>query len=445
MFFKKIAFLLLFLTVSVLAKAQQADSVLTLQQCVDIAIKNNVTVKKSETQVERNRIDWMQARENLLPTLNGNASQSETYGHSSNPNTGVIIASQSNSGQYSLNSNLLLSNGLSYVNAVKQTGLLFQAGKMDFQQVKDLTTLNIISLFLQALNAEDQLSQANFQFAASKVNLDRETNLNDAGAVPPADFYNIKGAHANDALNVINAQNAVTSARLNLLEAMGVPFNKEIRLVRLTIDKTPVKYDQDASQVYATALNDLALVKAADLRVKAAEKEVLVYKGRLYPTLSLGAGVTTTYSNYAAPGSTAPSFSTQFRSNYQYGPSLNLQIPILNYFQNRNNLHRAKLDLTDAQNTNTDTQVQLKQQVQQAYANMTAAFDRFQAATEQVAAYQSAFNAQEVKFNAGVITADIFVIAKNNLDFANTNLINAHYDYLIRIKILDYYQGKLTF
>jgi outer membrane protein len=334
---------------------------------------------------------------------------------------------------------------MSYVNAIKQSGLAYQAGKMDFQQVKDLTTLNIISLFLQTLNAEDQFAQANFQFSASKVNLDRETNLNNAGAVAPADYYNIKGAHANDALNIVNAQNNVTTARLNLLEAMGVPFNKEIRLVRLTVDNTPVKYDQDASQVYATALNDLALIKAADLRVKAAEKEVLVYKGRLYPTLSLGAGVTTTYSDYAAPGQTAPSFSTQFRSNYQYGPSLNLQIPILNYFQNRNNLRRAKLDLTDAQNTNTDTQVQLKQQVEQAYANMNAAFDRFQAATEQVAAYQAAFNAQEVKFNAGAITADIFVIAKNNLDFANTGLINAHYDYLIRIKILDYYQGKLTF
>lgn len=441
MFFKKIPLLLLFLSITAFAKAQQQlDSVLTLQQCVDLAIKNNLTVKTSGTTMERDRIALQQARENLLPTLNGNVSQSLSFGRSQDPTTYNYVNQKINYGQYGLSSNLLLSNGFSYINAIKQNALAYQAGKMDFQQVKDLTTLNIISLYLQVLNSEDQLTQATSQFNASKVNLDRETILNQAGSVAPADFYNIKGAHANDAAGVVNAKNNLVTAKLNLLEAMNVPYNKDIKLVRLASDQAPKSYDQTPDQIYSTALGSLAQVKAADFRVKAAEKEVQSRKGRLYPTLSLGGSINT---NYSSTGTT--SFSSQFRNNYSYGPGLNLQIPILNYFQNRNNVKLAKLDLIDAQNTSNNTQVQLKQQIEQAYANMTAANDRFNAVTEQVASYQEAYNATSVKFNAGVITADIFVIAKNNLDIANTNLINARYDYLIRVKILDYYRGQLTF
>ncbi|MGZ3874074.1 MAG: TolC family protein, partial [Mucilaginibacter sp.] len=421
MFFRKISVLLLFLSIASFTKAQQQteqqDSVLTLQQCVDIAIRNNLDVKKSETTLERERIAWQQARANLLPNLNGNASQTLSFGRSQDPTNYNYVNQRINVGQYSLSSSVVLFNGLSLISGIKQNALAYQAGKMDFQQVKDVTTLNIISLYLQVLNSEDQLTQANLQYDASKVNLERETILNNAGSVAPADYYNIKGIHENDGINVINAKNTLITARLNLLEAMNVPFKKDIKLVRLTSDQVPVKYDQSPDEIYSTALNSLALVKAADLRVKSAEKEVSYYKGRLYPTLSLGGSIGT---NYSSTGTTT--FGDQFRNNYSYGPTLSLQIPILNYFQNRNNVKLAKLDLRDAQNTNTNTQVQLKQQIEQAHSNMLNAYDRYQVLLEQVAAYKSSYDATKVKFDSGVITSDLFIIAKNNLDVANTNL-----------------------
>ncbi len=444
MFFRKISLLLLLSSVTVLTKAQLQtqlqDSVLTLQQCVDIAVKNNLDVKKSATQMERDQVYWKQARENLLPTLNGNASYGISFGRATN-NTGVIVdAAQTRSASFSLGSNLLLFNGLSAINTIKQNSLAYQAGRMDFQQVKDETTLNIIALYFVVLNSEDQLTQANLQFDASKVNLDRETILNNAGNVAPADYYNIKGIHDNDQINVYNAKTAVLTAKINLLEAMNVPFKKDIKLQRLNASQTPNVYGQTPDEIYSAALTNLALVKAADFRVKAAEKEVQVAKGKLYPTLSLSGNYQTSYANNS-PGS----FATQFRENKYYGPSLNLSVPILNYFQNRNNIKLAKLDLRDAQSNNDNTQVQLKQQIEQAHANMANAYDRLQVLTSQVDTYKASYDATKAKFDSGVITSDLFIIAKNNLDAANTNLINARYDYLIRTKILDYYRGQLTF
>jgi outer membrane protein len=444
MFFKKIPLLFLFLSIAVFTKAQpqqqQLDSVLTLQQCVDLAIKNNLTVKTSGTTMERDRIYWQQARENLLPTLSSNVSYGVSFGRGTN-STGVIVdASQTNSASFSLNSNLLLFNGFSAINSIKQNSLAYQAGKMDFQEVKNETTLNIITLYFAALNSEDQLSQAKLQFEGSKANLDRETILNDAGNVTPTDYYNIKGTHGTDQINVYNAQTAMLTAKINLLEAMNVPFKKDVKLERLQAGQTPAGYTQTPDEIYSSALSGLALVKAADLRVKAAEKEVSATKGKLFPTLSLGGNYQTSYANNS-PGS----FSSQFKQNKYYGPSLNLSIPILNYFQNHNNVKLAKLDLRDAQNNNNNIQVQLKQQIEQAHANMANAYDRFKILIQQVETYQSSYDATKVKFDAGVVTSDIFIISKNNLDAANVNLINARYEYLIRTKILDYYQGKLSF
>jgi len=443
MSFKKISLLLSFLIVTVLAKAQQAtqiDSVLTLAQCVDIAIKNNLTVKQTGITAEKDRIYWQQARANLLPTLNGGAGYGISFGRGTN-NTGVIVdAAQTNSASFSASSSLLLSNGLSAINTIKQNALLYQAGKMDFQEVKNETTLTIIGLYFSALNAEDQLAQAKLQFEASGANYERENTLNNAGNVAPADFYNIKGSHNNDQINVYNAENAVLTAKINLLEAMNVAFNKDIRLERLQASNSPAAYTQSADDIYNTALTSLPLVKASDLRVKAAEKEVAAATGKLFPTLTLNGNYQTSYANNS-PGS----FATQFRENKYYGPSLNLSIPILNGFRNTFNRRLAKLDLLNAQEVNTNTQIQLKQQIEQAHANMKNAYNRLQVLIPQVEVYQAAYDAQKTKFDAGVITSDFYITAKNNLDAANVNLINARYEYLIRTKILDYYQGKLSF
>jgi len=443
MSFKKISLLFSFLIVTVLAKAQQAtqiDSVLTLAQCVDIAIKNNLTVKQSGIRAEQDRIYWQQARAALLPTLNAGAGYGISFGRGTN-NTGVIVdAAQTNSASFSASSSLLLSNGLSAINTIKQNALLYQAGKMDFQEVKNETTLNIIGLYFSALNAEDQLAQAKLQFDVSGANLERENNLNNAGTVAPADFYNIKGLHNNDQINIYNAENAVLTAKINLLEAMNVAFKKDIRLERLQASNSPAAYTQSADDIYSTALTSLALVKASDLRVKAAEKEVAAATGKLFPTLTLNGNYQTSYANNS-PGS----FATQFKENKYYGPSLNLSIPILNGFRNTFNRRLAKLDLLNAQEVNTNTQVQLKQQIEQAHANMKNAYNRLQVLIPQIDIYQAAYDAQKTKFDAGVITSDFYITAKNNLDGANVNLINARYEYLIRTKILDYYQGKLNF
>jgi outer membrane protein len=459
------------------AHAQQliTDSVLTLQQCLDIGVKNNLLVKQTEVQMEASRIYWQQARENLLPAINGSVNHSISQGRSLNPFTNGYLNQPITSGNYNLSGSLILSSGLTLQNSIRQTSLAYQAGQMDFEQAKNDLTLNLIIAYLQVLSSEDQLTQANTQSLVSQKQEERTEVLNKDGAVPPSQLYDLKGQLAADQIGVINAQNSLDIARLNLLQLMNVNYRKNIRFQRQAIDGTTSTYTQTADQVYDTSLANFALIKAGTLRRQSAEKNVQVAKGYLLPTLSLSGGLSTNYSSAAqrsifTDSTVVPTnqfiqtpsgrqtvysvqqnyasqnigYSDQFRNNYSTTVSLGLNIPILNYFQNRNKVTLAKLNLQTQRYSEQANQVQLRVNVDQAYVNMTAAYDRYQLLEKQVDAYTESFRIAEIRFDAGSLTSVEFVIVKGNLDKAKTSLINARYDYLVRTKILDYYQGKLA-
>ena len=167
-------------------------------------------------------------------------------------------------------------------------------------------------------------------------------------------------------------------------------------------------------------------------------------RGSLFPTISLYGGLTTNYSSAAQIAGQNIGYYDQFKNNYGTQVGVSLRVPILNYFQNRNKIALAKIDLQNNIYIEQNTKIQLKQNVEQAYLNMTSAYDRYNVLLEQVKAYAESFRTAEIRFNAGVLNSVEFVIAKNNLDRANFNMINARYDCYIYNKILDYYQGRLS-
>ncbi|MFD0750992.1 TolC family protein [Mucilaginibacter calamicampi] len=458
------------------AAAQQiTDTVLTLQQCLDIGIKNNLMIKQTEAQMEATRIYWQQARENLLPSFNGDASQSFSQGRSLNPFTNGYLEQPITSGNYGLNGSLILSGGLTLQNSIRQTALAYQAGKMDLEQAKNTLTLNLIIAYLQVLSSEDQLEQAKTQLAVSEKQMERADVLNKEGAAPPQTFYDIKGQLAADKVSLITARNAVTGNKLNLLQMLNVPYNNSIRFQRQATDAVTGNYGETAQQIYNLALNNFALVKSGTLKRQSAEKGLKVAKGTLLPTLSLSGGLNTNYSSAAqrslfvnetvaatgdfieTPAGRQPvytmksnyigqdiGFVDQFRNNYSTNVRVGLRVPILNGFQNRNRIALAKLTLQTARDNEQANQVQLKVNIDQAYANMGAAFERYQLLQAQTEAFTESFRIAEARFNAGASTSVDFLVVKGKLDQTLINLINARYDYLIRTRILDYYQGKLA-
>lgn len=431
--------LILFISLIAAPAFSQTDSVYTLQQCIDIAIKNNLDVRKSELQMERDRIYWNQARENLLPTVSGDVYQTLSNGRSQDPTTYNYVNQQIKYAQYNLNGGLLLFNGLTLMNQIKQSSLAYQAGKLDYQQAKDDITLNVISTYLQVLDNQELLAQSATQLDVSQKQVDRLKILNKEGNISPSDLSDLRGQLAGNQLSVIDACNAMYAAKLNLMQLMNVPFNKDVKLQPLSADQLPGQYSQTADQIYQIALGGLPLVKAADLRYKSSQKAVSAARGYLFPSLALSGGLGTSYSS-----SNPISYNSQLSNNYNSSLTLGLHIPILGYLQKRNNVSLAKIDMLNARYTSETTKILLKKNVDQAYINMTSAYERYKTLSEQVDAYSESFRIAEAKFNAGVLTSVDFITVKSNMDRARLNLISARYDYFIRAKILDYYQGRLS-
>jgi outer membrane protein len=456
--------------------AQQAAGITyTLKQCIDTGISRNLVVNQNGLQVKSSEIAKRQSRLNMLPDLNGSTNLGINQGRSIDPFTNGYINEQVNYSNYSLSSGVMLFNGLSMQHANRQTALAFEASKMDWQQAKDNLAINIILAYLTVLSNEDQLAQAKLQADLTSRQAQRlETLLND-GAIKPSDASDMKGQLAGDRLSVLNRENAVESAKLNLCQLMNIQYNKSMQLDKIDPAAYIANYVQTPGEIYETALKQFARVRSEELRTKSFESAVKVARGQLYPRLSLNGNLATNYSSAATQntfinttdvqtsnyviinGSNSPVFakqnnfrndkirySKQLNNNVGSSVNLNLSIPLFNNLFQRNRVKLAKLDVINQTLTEQSVKTGLQQDIERAHLNMTTAFESYKTLIEQVAAYKESFRAAEIRFNEGVGNSIDYLIAKNNLDRASSNLIISRYDYVLKTKILDYYQGRAT-
>jgi outer membrane protein len=416
---------------------------LSLQECVQTAIENNLDVKQSDLSMERAGITLRQSKANLLPNINGEINHTLNQGRSIDLSTNSYVNQQQTSGSYSLSGNVTLFNGLRLLNTLKSSQYAYEASKMELQTSKDQLMLNVILAYLQILSSSDLLQQAQKQYDVTQKQVERLDVMNQEGAIKPSDLSDMKGLLADNKVNIISSQNNLDGARLALSQLMNVQYNRELQVERLRADQVEMNYTTMPDSIFSIALQQLAIIKAADLRTKSAEKAVHAARGSLFPSVGLGAGFYTPYSSTARDtGNRKIEYYDQLSNNYRTYVGVGISIPIFNNFRYRNQVALAKIDLKSASYTAQTKQIQLKQNIEQDHFNMTAAKNRYQALLDQVAAYTESFHAAEVRFNAGATTSIDYLISKNNLDRANVNLIIARYDYILRTKILDYYQAK---
>lgn len=451
-----------------------AQKTLTLKQAVEIGIKNNIDVLQSDLQMQKEGISLNQSKENRLPNLNANANQGTNYGRSIDPFTNAFIDQKVGFGNYGASSNVLLFNGFSLSNQIKANRLGYEASKMELQQAKDNLTINIILSYLQILSAEEVLKQSQDQVTVTQKQVDRLGILNDKGAVLPADFYDLKGQLATDQIAISDNKANVATAKLNLVQLLNIPYDSALEVEKIPAENFNTGFSDTPDSIYHTALHQFAQVQAVQLRTQSAEKNIRSVKGQYFPTLTFGGNVNTNYSSVAARdyfvnttenpssnyvnfnGSQIPvivkqdnyasrkiNFENQLNNNIFYTINLGLSIPLFNASHVRNQVKLAKISYQNDKYVEQNTKTQLQQSIERAYVNLNSAGDKYKLLQDQVKAFGESFRTADIRFNAGAITSVDYLIAKNNLNRSENNLIIAKYDFLLREKVLDYYDGKL--
>jgi outer membrane protein len=449
-----------------------AQSTMTLKEAIETGIKNNIDVLQSNLQMQKADINYKQSKAFMLPNLNANANHGTNHGRSIDPFTNSFIDQNVNYANYGASSNVLLFNGSSLQNQIKANKFGFEASKMELQQSKDNLTINIILAFFEILSDEDILQQSVEQKAVTDSQVNRLAILNKSGAISPSQYYDLKGQLATDEINIVNNQQALEISKRALTQLLNIPYDKDLKLEKLPVN-FHANFENTSEEIYQTALQQFAQIKSVELRTKSAEKNIRAIKGQLFPTLSLNGNAYTNFSSVASQdffinssettssdyvvinGAKVPvitkknnyntrkiSFGNQLNNNFFTTVNLGLSIPLFNASQVRNKIKLAKIDLQNTELIEQNTKLQLQQSIERAYVNLTSSTKKYRLLLNQVESFQESFRAAEIRFNSGASTSVDYLIAKNNLDKAQSNLILSKYDVSLREKILNYYQGK---
>lgn len=451
----------------------------SLQKAVDYALEHNLQVKLSALNAEVSKINLRENRAAQLPNLTGNVSESYNTGRSIDPFTNNFVEQKIWATNTSLNSNVTLFSGFQVQNQIQQGRINLQASEADLAKAKNDMILNIVTAYMQVLFNDELLTTAKLNLSTSQSQALRTEKLYKAGSVAETNLLEINAQVASDELNVINAQNNKDIAELNLMQLLDLQdkSNFEVEKPQMSEpDQSVITFN--AESVFETAQQTQPEIKAADLKARAAMKGVDVARGAYYPRLILAGSITTGYSSarqsttfagivnspstfYLDPNGGSPTtiytptptfissdypFGKQFSDNIGRSVSLNLSVPIFNRFQARYAVQRSLVNVRTAELNLQIEKNTLRKKVEQAFADATAAQKKYVAAKKQLESFEKAFKNSEIRFNNGILNSTDFNVSKNNFIKAQSDIIQAKYDYTFKLKILDFYQGKpITF
>ncbi|NCU35191.1 TolC family protein [Candidatus Falkowbacteria bacterium] len=440
--------LFLFTAFFVQSFLQAQSRIWTLENCIEYALQNNIQIKQSELNIEASGVSLLESKLSLLPSLNSSAGYSYNWGRYLDQALNFYVDRETRQGNLGLNANLVLFAGLQKQNVIKKQKIEFQSSKYATDKMKDDISLMLTQAYLSILFNRELLKVAREQVVISKEQIARTEKLVAAGTLARGSLLEIQAQNASEELAVINYENSLDLAYLDLLQILDLPYDTDFEIDVPVIEIEITGELPTLATVYTLASERLPQIKKAELDVESAYKDVAIAKGRLSPTLSLVSGWGTNYSsNFPDLDTTSANFGEvmafgdQVRNNQSRYLGLNLSIPIFNGYQASSNVSLAKISATNAEYNYQLTLNTLRKSIEQAYSDARGAYKSYVATRQSLTSFQESFRYTEQKFNVGLSNSLDYNIAKTQLASVESELIRARYDYIFKQKILEFYMG----
>ena len=465
---------ILFLSIYITAFAQDSKK-WTLRECVDYALENNITVKQTELNIQEAELSKKDAVGNFIPNLNISGNHSWNSGLTTDVTTGVLRNQTTQTTYGGLSSNVVLFDGLKNVNELRRADMAILANRYQVDKIRDDISLNVISAYLMVLLNKEAVKIAEPQLEISIEQLNRTNKLVEAGTAPKGDLLDIQATLANDEQNLVVTQNNVKISLLSLAQILQLDdvYNFDISEEEIETLSLANISDYTIDQIYQKALENRNEIKVAQTNIDIAEQDIKIAKGNRYPTLSgffnwnsrysdfervVGSeispdnptvvigqventGQNVISSNYRPIVGSPPGFFDQFDDNKGYSFGLGLQIPIFNGFAISNGIKRAELNYERQMNQLDQEELNLEKTINTVYTDAQGAVKIYFAAQKSVAAQEESFRYAQEKYNVGVMNSFEYSQIKNRLVKAQSDLLRAKYDYIFKIKLLEFYYG----
>ncbi|WP_298305183.1 TolC family protein [Flavobacterium sp.] len=435
---KNVGFKIIFLFALVFGFSSQAQTKKwTLKECVDYALKNNISIKQSELDLKISDVEKMEAVGNFLPTLSGNANFSVNTGASINPVTNQFQNETFQSFSAGLNSNVNLFNGLVNWKTLQRSKLNKIANSYRLDKMKDDIALSIANSYLQILFNKEQLKVQKNQNSITKENIIRTQKLIDAGSLPAGDIYELQATDATQQQQIIGTENTLLISKIALCQTLLIEEYSTFDVSDVPVD-VPVSsvINETQASILAKAKESVKDIKIATSNVEIAKKDLAISKSSYLPTLSGFIGYNTRWSEN-------PFFNFIDQLSLFDGTAVGAQlnVPIFNGFATKGRVKRAKINQERTEFQLKQAELDLERNVYQAYNDVVNAGKSFEAAQKSLEARKQAFNFSKERYNVGLMNAFDFSQSTIALENAQSEVLRTKYDYVFKTKVLEFYFG----
>ncbi|WP_417592409.1 TolC family protein [Owenweeksia hongkongensis] len=454
------------------ATAQNTGKVWGIEECVNYALENNIQIKQTALQVEANKSSQQSAKWDIAPNFNLNSNYGWNFGLNIDPVTNEISQARRQTASLNLQGNWVVFNGLRKHYNISKSNLDYLAALYDLEDIKNDISLNVAASYLQILLNKEILAVAKEQERVSQLQVNRTTKLVEAGASPKGDQLQLEAQLARDHQNVIASENALTISKLQLANLLQLenPDDFEISSPDLDVPEAAL-VARDPAGIFATAMDLQPAIKGAETRVESSEKNEAITKSGAYPTLSVIGQVGTSYSdqilepagtetvNIPQPtydqngqvifipySQTVPigpyeekKFGNQVGDNLNEYIGLSLSVPLFNGLNVHSNKQIAEINTKQSQLQLEMEKNTLRQTIYQAHADAKASYNSYLAAEVTVESSEESFKYSKERFEVGALNQFDFENAKNSLAIAKSEMLRSKYDYIFKIKVLEFY------
>ena len=450
------------------------QNVWTLEDCIDYALDNNLDIQKQIRMVESNKATLLQSGLSMLPNLNFNATNIWNTGQTIDQYTNTFANTTVRSNNFSLSTNLMIFNGMQKFNTLKQNQIELLASKYDLDVLKNDISLAVAGYYLDILFNKEILDVAVGQLAITQEQVERVRKMVDAGASAQGDLLNIQAQASAEELIMIESRNRLNISYLSLQQLIDLQISRNFDIEKPLLKKVAAPAELVSAEViYGHAVNTRPEIKSAELGVESAQKGLAIARGTQSPSLSFGGSYATGYSGAAQEvdpnippviteypiGITqltrdtvlgyqsqysyrTKSFGNQWDANDNVSIGFNLYIPIFNGWQVRSSITQAKIQRHIAELDLEQRKRNLNKLIQQAYADAVASLQQYNSSLHQVSAQEESFKYTEQKFDVGLVTSYDYNNSKKELTRAQSELLQAKFDFIFKTTILDFYMGN---
>ncbi len=416
----------------------------TLDRCINHAMANNIQLKQQELRIQVSQNRFAASQWSLLPTIRGLAGQTFRFGRSVDPLTYEFSTENTLGSSFTLSSDLDVFKGWQKQNLVKKHKLELNQSMSDLEWAKNDLSLSITRYFLVVMFNRELVTMAQNRLEITAQQVAQTKTLVDAGSLPRGDYLEIQAQLASDELSLVTAENEHQLSLLDLAQLLDLedPDDFIIKPPSLTHFDGFVTDDNHIS-IYNTALALLPRIQSAEIALQLAQKDLAISKGKLLPSLGMHSYLGTGYSDQIHDLQTGNIMPFTNQLSYAGTSSLQfiLRIPVFDGLASQTEIKNAELGVLHANYELERIKSTLRKEIHQAHADARAAWKKYQATLKTVNALQEAFRNTTEKFNLGILTSLDYNLAKNNLDQAQSDLLQAKYQYLFNQKILDFYRG----